>query len=105
MTEYYRRYQRYSISAGAVVTRRDAGPQDRLNAQIVTISRGGMGFYADRSLEKATPVTIEFLSEAMRNMGVLEGRIASIFCQDDDFFVGIAFDREIPIDRFSAVIS
>jgi len=88
-----------------VVARKDAGEPDRLNAKIVTISRGGMGFYADRPLEKATPVTVEFLSEAMRKMGVLEGRIASIFSQDDDFFVGIAFDREIPFEEFSSVIS
>lgn len=104
MTEDFRRYPRYSISAKAVITRHGEGPAERLNAQVLTISQGGMGFYANRPLDKATPVAVEFLVDAMNGLGILVGKIASVSSQGEDFFVGIAFDREIPYERFASVI-
>lgn len=103
MFENYRRYQRFSIFADAVIIRRDQGSPESMTAQVNTISQGGMGFYSDMSLEKTTPVAVEFLNDAMKGMGVLEGRIASICSHGHDFFIGIAFDREIPHDRFVTI--
>jgi hypothetical protein len=99
MHENYRRYQRYSVSARALLTRRDTGSPERLTTQVITISQGGMGFYASTPLEKTTPVSIELL---IGNPGleILDGKIASICSQGDNYFIGIAFDREIPYERF-----
>ncbi|MCL5022657.1 MAG: PilZ domain-containing protein [Nitrospirae bacterium] len=107
MFENFRRYQRYSISAGAVIRRQDAGSPERLTAQVTTISQGGMGFYTDVPMEKATPVSIELLFHpfgAAAGNDVLQGRIASVCSQGNDYYVGIAFDREISYDRFVEII-
>lgn len=104
MFKDYRKYQRYSILASAKITRLDEGSQESLTAQVSTISQGGMGFYAATFLEKATPVAVEFLVDALQGIGVLEGKIASVCSQGNDYFVGIAFDREISYDRFVTII-
>jgi hypothetical protein len=100
--ENYRRYQRYSVSAKAVIRRQVAETQEGLTTQVSTLSQGGMGFYTDVLMEKATPVSIEFLFSALQGVKqeVLTGRIASVCSQEKDYFVGIAFDREISYDRF-----
>lgn len=107
MFENYRRYQRYSVSAKAVIRRQAGESQEGLTTQVNTISQGGMGFYTNVFMEKATPVSIEFLFSALKGMekDILEGRIASICSQEKDYFVGIAFEREISYDRFVEIIS
>jgi len=100
MHENYRKYQRYSIFARATITRRDEESPERLAAQVITISQGGMGFYTDVLFEKATPVSVKLLIDAPEGMDVLEGKIASVNSQGDNYFTGIAFDREISYDRF-----
>ena len=100
MHENFRRYQRYSIFAKATITRRDEESPERLAAQVITISQGGMGFYTDVLLEKATPVSVQLLLDTPEGMNVLDGRIASVQSQGDNYFTGIAFDREISYDRF-----
>ena len=104
MYENYRRYQRYSVSASALLTRRDTHSPERLTTQVTTISQGGMGFYASTPLAKTTPVSIELL---IGNPGleILDGKIASICSQGDNYFIGIAFDREIPYERFVEIFS
>jgi len=99
MYENYRRYQRYSISAKALITRRDSDSSETLTTQVTTISQGGMGFYADVPLRKATPVTVELLI-GRPGMEILEGKIVSISLEGNNYFVGIAFDRDIPHERF-----
>ena len=99
MYENYRRYQRYSISARALITPRDIGSPETLTTQVTTISQGGMGFYADVPLRKTTPVTVELLI-GRPGMEILEGKIASISLEGNNYFVGIAFDRDIPYERF-----
>lgn len=100
MFKDYRRYQRYSVNARALITRRDESASEKLTTQVNTISQGGMGFYANRLLEKSTPVTVELLTDAVGRLEILEGRIASICKQGKDYFVGISFDRVISYDRF-----
>jgi hypothetical protein len=105
--ENYRRYKRFSVSAKAVIKRWSEGSPEGLNARVTTISQGGMGFYTDVLMEKATPVSVElFLCslEGMTKNEMLQGRIASICTQGSDYFVGIAFDREISYDRFVEII-
>lgn len=107
MVENFRRYPRYSISAKAVIRRRDAGTPEGMTTQVTTISQGGIGFYTDVFMEKATPVSVELLFhvlEGKKDKDVLDGRIASICSQGSDFFVGIAFDKEISYDRFIEII-
>jgi len=99
MYENYRRYQRYSISARALITPRDIGSPETLTTQVTTISQGGMGFYADVPLRKNTPVTVELLI-GRPGMEILEGKIASICLEGNNYFVGIAFDRDISYERF-----
>ena len=97
--ENYRRYHRYSVSAKALITRHDANSPKRLSTQVTTISQGGLGFYADILFEKATPVSVELLISD-RDMEILEGRIASICSEGNNYFVGIAFNRDIPYEQF-----
>jgi hypothetical protein len=105
--ENYRRYQRYSVSAKAVIRRLAAESQEGLTTQVNTISQGGMGFYTNVFMEKATAVSIEFLFGALQGMGkdILVGRIVSVCSHEKDYFVGVAFDREISYDRFVEIIS
>jgi hypothetical protein len=107
MFKNYRRYQRYSVSAKAVIRRLAAESQEGLTTQVNTLSQGGMGFYTDVFMEKATPVSIEFLFGALRGMekDILVGRIASVSYQEKDYFVGVSFEREISYDRFVEIIS
>lgn len=107
MFESFRRWQRFSISTKALIRRRDKGAPKGLIGQVTTISQGGMGFYSDTLLEKATPVSIELLLQAVdgtRNE-IIDGRIASVCTSGDDYFLGVAFDREIPHDKFFGLIS
>lgn len=107
MLEDIRRWPRYSISARAVIKRRDAGCPEGMTTQVTTISQGGMGFYSDVFMEKATPVSVELLFHALEGStkkDVLEGRIASISSQGNDYYVGIAFDREISHERFVEIV-
>ena len=106
MFESFRRWQRYSISAKALIRRLDAGSPKGLVAQVTTISQGGMGFYTDVPLEKTTPVSIELLFHSLDGSkpDILEGKIVSTCSHGKDFFTGIAFDREIPYDRFYGII-
>jgi hypothetical protein len=99
MYENYRRYQRYSISAKALITRRDIDSPETLTTQVTTISQGGMGFYAAVPLRKTTQVTIK-LFFGRPGMEILEGKIASVCLEGNNYFVGIAFDRDIPYERF-----
>ena len=99
MHENYRRYQRYSVSAKALITRRDTESPETMTTQVSTISQGGMGFYAAVPLQKTTPVMVELLLGSP-GMGILKGKIASISSQGNNYFVGIAFDSEIPHERF-----
>jgi hypothetical protein len=100
----YRRYPRFSILAKAVITRRDEGSPGRLTAMVNTISQGGMGFYTDVLLEKTTPVSVELQLNPAYAGNTLEGKIASICSQGKDYFVGIAFDRELPYDRLTELV-
>jgi hypothetical protein len=107
VVENFRKYPRYSISAKAVIRRLDAEKSEGLTTQVTTISQGGMGFYTEVFMEKATPVSIELLFDVLerkKDRDVLEGRIASICSQGSDYFVGIAFDKEISYDRFVEII-
>jgi hypothetical protein len=104
MIKNYRRYQRYSICVRAVITRRDEGSPERLTAQVNTISQGGMGFYTSVLLEKATPVSVELMFDSPEGPDILEGKIASVCSQGNDYFTGIAFDTDISHDRFVELI-
>lgn len=107
MFENFRRYRRYSISARAVIRRQGAESTKGLATRVTTISQGGMGFYTRVPIEKATPVSVELLfpgHEGMTRKDILEGRIASVCSQEDDYFVGIAFDREISHDLFAEIM-
>lgn len=107
MFENFRRWQRYSISAKVLIKRRDKGSPKGMIAQVTNISQGGMGFYTDVFMEEATPVSVEFLLYALDRMtkkDILEGKIASVCSLEDDYFVGVAFDREISYDRFAEII-
>jgi len=99
MYENYRRYQRYSVSAKALITQRDTDSPETMTTQVTTISQGGMGFYAAVPLRKATPVKVELLIGGP-GMEILDGKIASICLEGNNYFVGIAFDRDIPYERF-----
>ena len=103
MYREYRRYPRYSVSARALITRRDESSPEKLTAQINTISQGGLGFYSTTFLGKSTPVTVELLIDAAGRLDIIEGRIASICTQEEDYFVGIAFDKAISEDRFTEI--
>ncbi len=100
----YRRYPRFSIFARAVILRRDAGSPGQVNAMVNTISQGGIGFYSDVLLEKATPVSVELTVGGFEGTETLEGRIASICPQGKDYFIGIAFDREISYERLAEIV-
>jgi hypothetical protein len=106
MFAMFRRYRRYSISAQAVIRRRDTGSPEGLTTQVNNISQGGMGVYTSVCMEKATPVLVELQFHSFEGIrkDVLEGRIASVSSQGNDYFVGIAFDREISYDRFVEII-
>jgi len=101
-----RRYHRHSISGSAVITRRDAGSPKELVTRVNTISQGGMGFYSEVFIEKATPVSVELLFQSGSPTGgnVLAGKIASVCSQEKDYYMGIAFDNEISFDRFIEII-
>ncbi len=104
MTENYRRYKRYSICAKAVLTRQGDGSPERLTVQVNTISQGGMGFYTNVRLEKATPVSVELVLDPPGGQDVFEGRIASICPQGNDYFTGVAFTSDISYDHFVGLI-
>ncbi|MBI4689390.1 MAG: PilZ domain-containing protein [Nitrospirae bacterium] len=103
-----RRYPRYPVFTKAVITTTDKGLCESINSQVVTISQGGMGVYTDVSMKKAIPVSVKLLSytpDGMTMTDDFEGRIASVCSQEKDYFVGIAFDREIAYDRLIEIIS
>jgi len=100
----YRRYPRFSIFAKAVITRRDAGAPGKVDAMVNTISQGGMGFYSEVLLEKTTLVSVELMIGSSEGAETLEGRIASICPQGKDYFMGIAFDREISYERLAEIV-
>jgi hypothetical protein len=104
--ENYRRYQRYSVSAKAVIRRLTAESQEGLTTQVNTISQGGVGFYTSVCMERATPVSIEFLFGSLQGMekDIFVGKIASVCSQGKDYFVGVSFEREISYDRFMDII-
>ncbi|HXX80723.1 MAG TPA: PilZ domain-containing protein [Thermodesulfovibrionales bacterium] len=106
MLKNYRRYQRYSVWARAMIRRLNAESQEGVPTEVNTISQGGMGFYTDVLMEKATPVSVEFLFGALQGIekGIVTGKIASICSQERDYFVGIAFDTEISYDHFVEII-
>jgi c-di-GMP-binding flagellar brake protein YcgR len=111
MFENYRRYKRYSVSARALISVSNASSERRLTTQVRTISQGGMGFYSNIFLKINTPVSVELMVLSPREWDILqskiahlEGKIASISPQGDDFYVGIAFKSEIPYDRFSKFV-
>ncbi|HXX54271.1 MAG TPA: PilZ domain-containing protein [Thermodesulfovibrionales bacterium] len=105
MFENYRRYQRYSVSARAVIKRLTAQSEE-LTTQVNTISQGGIGFYSNVYMEKATPVSVEFLFGAPEGVekDILVGKIASICSQGKDYFVGVSFEREMSYNRFMEII-
>ncbi len=103
MSDGYRRYPRYSVNVRALITTRDQNSPEKLITQINTISRGGIGFYSNTFLGKSTPVTVELLIDAVGQIDIFEGRIASICSQEKDYFVGISFDKAISDDRFAAI--
>ena len=108
MYKGFRRYPRYPISITAVLTIQDGGSPERLTTQVITISQGGMGVYANVVMKKASQVSVELLihtSDGMTNEDIFEGRIASVCSQEKDYFVGIAFNRAISYDRFVEIIS
>jgi hypothetical protein len=100
----YRRYPRYSVSARALIIRRDESPSEQLATQINTISQGGIGFYSNKFLGKSTPVTVELFLDDHGRIEIIEGKIASICTQEKDYFVGIAFDKAISEDRFAEIL-
>lgn len=104
MIKNYRRYQRYSICAKAVLIRLIDGSPEKLTVRVNTISQGGMGFYSDIFLEKATPVSVELMVDSPEGPDILEGRIASVSSQGNDYFTGIAFNKDISYDRFVGII-
>ena len=104
MSRNYRKYQRYSICAKAVLIRRGGVSPERLTVQVNTISQGGMGFYTSEFLEKATPVSIELVVDSPGGPDVLEGRIASVSTQGNDYFTGIAFNNDISYERFIGLV-
>ena len=104
MHKDYRRYPRYSVNARALITSLNDSSSEKLTTQINTISQGGIGFYSNTFLEKSTPVTVELLINAFGRIDILEGRIASICSQENDYFVGIAFDNAISEDRFADIL-
>ncbi len=105
MFKNYRRYPRYPIYAKAVITRLNSGSQERLTTQVNNISQGGMGVYTQEHMKKNTPVSVKLLFHGMAAEDILEGRIASVCPQENDYFVGIAFNLEIPYDRFVEIVS
>ncbi len=107
MYKEFRRYPRYPISTKALITIQDGGTQKRLNSQVITISQGGMGVYTNIIMKKATQVSVQLLiheHSGVKNEDIFEGKIASVCSQEKDFFVGIAFDKEIAYDRFIDII-
>ncbi|TAL24360.1 MAG: PilZ domain-containing protein [Nitrospirae bacterium] len=108
MSKGIRRYHRYPISTKAVLTIQDEGSHERLTAQVITISQGGMGVYANAVVKKAARVSVELLipaGDGMTKEDIFEGRIASVCSQENDYFVGIAFNRAISYDRFVEIIN
>ncbi len=104
MFENYRRYPRYSICAKAMLKRLIEGSPEKLIVWVNTISQGGMGFYTDVFLEKATPVSIELMIGTPEMTDVFEGRIASVSSQGKDYFTGIAFNKDISYERFADIV-
>lgn len=107
MFENFRRWQRYSISTKALIKRRDEGLPKGVIGQVTTISQGGMGFYSSEYIEKSVPVSIELLlhsSGEIKKKDFLEGKIASICRNDNDYYIGVAFDKEIPGDHFFGIV-
>jgi len=102
--ENYRRYPRYSVCAKAVLRRLIDGSPEKLTVLVNTISQGGMGFYTDVFLEKATPVSIELMVDSPGGPDVFEGRIASVSPQGKDYFTGIAFNEDISYDSFVGIV-
>lgn len=102
MFENYRRYRRYSISAKAVITRRDQ--KDQVSVLVNNISQGGMGFYTSESFDRSTPVSVELSLGILEGVDRIEGTIASVSLREKDYFTGIAFDTEIPYERFVDII-
>ena len=108
MYKEFRRYPRYPISTKAVVTMLDDGSHERLTTQVITISQGGMGIYTSVLMKKAALVSVKLLLYARDGAvqeDVFEGKIASVCLQENDYFVGIAFDREISYDRLVDIVS
>ncbi len=108
MYKEIRRYPRYPISTKAVLTINDGVSQERLTTQVITISQGGMGVYANAVVKKAARVSVELLipaGDGMTKEDIFEGRIASVCLQEKDYFVGIAFNKAISYDRFVEIIN
>ena len=66
MYKGFRRYPRYPISTKAVITIQDGGSHERLTTQVITISQGGMGVYANVVMKKASQVSVELFDPYQR---------------------------------------
>ena len=106
MDDNFRRYRRYLVLGQAVIRGHDTRSPGGLTTQVNNISQGGMGVYTNVRMEKATPVSVELLFHCSNRIGkdVLVGSVASVSRIGSDFFVGIAFDKEISYDRFVEII-
>jgi len=109
MIENYRRHKRYSVSARALIALQSKNR--RLTTQVNTISQGGMGFYSSTFLEVTTPVSVELLLPGLgensiipEKIALLDGKIASICPQGDNYYIGISFDKEIAYESFLDII-
>lgn len=80
------------------------GSPEKLNVRVNTISQGGMGFYTDVFLEKATAVSVELMVDSPEGPDIFEGTIASVSSQGNDYFTGIAFNKNISYDRFIGIV-
>jgi len=108
MAEGYRKYHRYQIFGAALLIPRCTMKTKPIASRVNNISQGGMGLYTKIPLEMDTEVCVElsFLDAGDRGeKSVVNGKVASLAENDEQYFVGISFDTEISYDRFMKMIS
>jgi len=108
MAEGFRRYHRYQIIGEAVIIPRRESGLKPISSQVNNISQGGIGIYTDVPLEMSSEVRVKllFLEDNLRGEeNLLNGRVAFLSKNDDQYFLGISFDHAITYELFMKMIN
>jgi hypothetical protein len=93
-----REFARYPMFAVAEITQKDRVALARILSQVNNISEMGLGVYSDTYIESGAKISVQVEyqgTEGVMEKDSIDGRVAWVVPQDNLFYVGIIFDKEL----------